>query len=598
MATMSEGVHLFISYCRRDAVIVTDVAKRLKDRGVDLYCDVLDDNMPGKRFLEVIELGLRRAGLVAVFIGPGGLGDIQRLEVNLAIILSAKRGLRVIPVLLPDVGPSPELELFLQCFSWIDLRKGVTQEEIQKLVRLCLPEVGPSGTLTPSTPKHRLASLLRGAQRRLVISGHTLDKFTRNTEVQEALLGLVRQGVSITILQLNPSSPYAAAHRAFHELESTSPADDQYEHTLNFLRGIFDDSPPSGRDVLDVSFTNYMPRFRTVIVDDSVYVYLYMYGSDVAESPDLCLAPSESAHEGVRQRILYSTLSHIYAPESIPFIRCGQIFPQWRDKHICTWSNWTAAERMRHKLTHDFYVNHAEVFDKRFGDQLEVEVRAHLDHTTGATLVLGCGSGKEVEYIASRRTGDDDVCGVDLSHTAIRLARRRSNPVRAEFFLCDFYDLDLEECLSTRLFDSVVANAAFVHLKQRDDIDSLLERVSRRLKPGGILFLRCLFKEQNGRDLLEEVHAPHTERWGWGRWFVYYSRTELVQRCERAGFRVDHRATEVIARRRNLKPRIALEKGFPHAEHSGVFWPCILARKRAAGSAVGNMDQGTRDDCR
>jgi SAM-dependent methyltransferase len=588
MAIVGDAAHLFISYSRRDFDTVSDIAHRLRRKGVNLFFDAAADDLTGKSFLDVIEQALRRAETVAVFVGPSGLGDIQALEVNLAVIHAAKRGLRVVPVLLPGVPRFPELKLFLQCFSWFDLRKGVKDEEIDRLARLCKPEAPSPRAFTDRAETDHLPSLLQRAQRRLIISGHTLARFTRDTEVQQALLSMLTRGVHITILQLNPDSPYADAHRPFHDLESTSTADDQYEHTLDFLSGVFNDSSHDRRQLLDVSFANYMPRFRTVIVDDEVYVYLYMYGSDVGEHPDLCLTGSDAGDDMVRQRILYSTLSSVHAPESIPFIRCGQLFSQWRAKHICKWSHWSAAERSHHKVTHEFYVNNAEVFHQRFGAQLEAEVRAHLDRTTGSTLVLGCGSGKEVEHIALQRPGEE-VIGVDFSHEAIQLARFRCRTLPAtQLLLSDFYDLDLDECLGSRVFDSVVANAAFVHLKRRDDIDDLLEKVAKRLRPGGVLFLRCLVKEANGRQLLDEDLPAHRDRWGSARWFVYYSRPDLVRRCEKAGFHVDHKATEFIANERKLQPKIALQKGFPHAEHGDVFWPCILARKRSPAVAPRN----------
>jgi hypothetical protein len=45
-----------------------------------------------------------------------------------------KRKLPVIPVLLPGADKEPELPLFLQAFTWVDLRDGVTEENLDRLV--------------------------------------------------------------------------------------------------------------------------------------------------------------------------------------------------------------------------------------------------------------------------------------------------------------------------------------------------------------------------------------------------------------------------------------------------------------------------------
>src|SRR5262249_51894474 len=45
-----------------------------------------------------------------------------------------ERGAFVIPVLLPGAPAKPELPLFLQAFTWVDLRGGLTREGIDRLV--------------------------------------------------------------------------------------------------------------------------------------------------------------------------------------------------------------------------------------------------------------------------------------------------------------------------------------------------------------------------------------------------------------------------------------------------------------------------------
>jgi hypothetical protein len=67
------------------------------------------------------------------------------------------------------------------------------------------------------------------------------------------------------------------------------------------------DAPQKER--LEVVFINYMPRFRTIVLDDDVHLYLYMFGVDVASTPDIVLEPSSRPEEDLlRQRILYSTI--------------------------------------------------------------------------------------------------------------------------------------------------------------------------------------------------------------------------------------------------------------------------------------------------
>ncbi len=45
-----------------------------------------------------------------------------------------QRGMAVIPVLLPGAAKKPRLPVFLSQFTWVDLRKGLTDEGLQRLI--------------------------------------------------------------------------------------------------------------------------------------------------------------------------------------------------------------------------------------------------------------------------------------------------------------------------------------------------------------------------------------------------------------------------------------------------------------------------------
>lgn len=563
---------LFISYSNRDAAWAQKINELLRNRGVRTYLDTFDDEIQGNQFLGVIDRNIETACAVAVLIGSSGLSPMQRLEVDKAIILSATKGLRVVPVFLPEAAQSANLELFLECFSWIDLRKGSLDEKIDRLARVCT--VSADGPLV--VPNHgadfSLCAVLKGVKQRLIIAGHTLGKFTVDEDIKSELISLPRQGKSITLVQLNPESPYAKAHQPFHKLESRSSADNQYKQSLKFFESLFGIVNEEAQQLIDVSFSSYMPRFRTIVVDDTAYIYLYMYGADVAKTPDFILQPSETADDIIRQRIIYSTLNVAHAPDSIPFIRSGQIFPHWKETHIAKWTEWEEEERDHHSLTHTFYNAEAEAFDLRYGDELEPYVIGHLGLTTGSTLVLGCGSGKEVEHLSKGRP-QDYILGVDSSHVAIKLARKKRKAGR--FMLGDFYDLDLPEFADPMYFQSVVANAAFVHLLKRDDLDAILKKIWQRMPEGGVLFLRCLYKEVERKAVNQEVdkYSP--------RWFVYYSPIELAERCRKAGFGIDIKATDQIVGSCGFNRQLARQKGVPHRSAPDTYWSCVLARKVA-----------------
>ena len=576
----------FVSYNSRDGLAAYEFVMALQRHGFTVWFDRIHLG-PGANFIDSLQVAISQATAVMVLIGPTGQGPWQSLEINAALFRAVEHKIALVPVLMPGAPSLPELPLFLKPFSYLDLRDGLTEEAVATL-RMSLPQAGPvkmGGTNCKS-----LAEIIHQATRHIIISGHTLDKFAKNLSAKAALMAAVARGVKLSVVQLNPGCRYAEAHTPFHELESKSTAGQQHANSLRFFDELLETLDADRQHLMEVVFTPYMPRFRAVIVDgDTVYLYLYMYGRDVESIPDLVLRSKGTPDDQLlRLRVINSTMKLLAAPENTAYIRSGMIFKNWRRSKASTWESWTTDERTHLRITHHFYVTYADSFHGRFGHFLEREVRAHLKMTSGRTLVLGCGSGKEVAYLWKRRKGSE-IFGVDFSPVAIELARNdpENAPVRNRFFIADFYDL---EDIFDGNFDTIVANAAFVHLYARNDIDVMLKSAWNRLNVGGRLFIRHLYKEIKGEPVASDVDVDRTGQWpDVARWFVYFSRTELAQRARNVGFVVLDDATREIAKDvvGGGKRRIdqIMDKGFDHTQFKGVFWPQILLEKQATSQA-------------
>jgi hypothetical protein len=68
-----------------------------------------------------------------VVVGDSGLGPWQDIEQRAFINEFAKRGCKVIPVLIGNPARPPELPLFLKQFMWLDLR-GDDGRQLAKLL--------------------------------------------------------------------------------------------------------------------------------------------------------------------------------------------------------------------------------------------------------------------------------------------------------------------------------------------------------------------------------------------------------------------------------------------------------------------------------
>lgn len=142
---------VFLSHNSRDKEAVERIARRLKQEAIEPWFDKWCLT-PGGDWQDELADGLRRSSSCAVFVGPGGIGDWERLEFKVATDRMAKeRDFRVFLVLLPGL-PDPfdvsSLPPFLCTRTWVDLRKGVADSRaFQRLIN-AVKGVAPG----PETP--------------------------------------------------------------------------------------------------------------------------------------------------------------------------------------------------------------------------------------------------------------------------------------------------------------------------------------------------------------------------------------------------------------------------------------------------------------
>jgi hypothetical protein len=123
---------VFLSHNSRDKPAVEEIATRLRDRGLRVWLDE-DELRPGFPWQEGLEEGVRASRSVAVFVGKDGMGAWQEPEMRAFLARARREEIPVIPVLLPGCPDSPQLSLFLEAMTWVDLRDGLTDEGLARL---------------------------------------------------------------------------------------------------------------------------------------------------------------------------------------------------------------------------------------------------------------------------------------------------------------------------------------------------------------------------------------------------------------------------------------------------------------------------------
>ncbi|MBK8026831.1 MAG: TIR domain-containing protein [Chloroflexi bacterium] len=142
---------IFISYSRRDSLVTEQIVRILREAGLFIWWD--RDITPGTSWQEAIQEELDFSQAQIVIVSPESMAsDYVRSEYQRFI----DQGKPIIPVLVAD---TPEMPSDLQAYTWVDVRKGITDSAIEQLrsalQRLLYPNTVRQGPTTEQKPEPR-----------------------------------------------------------------------------------------------------------------------------------------------------------------------------------------------------------------------------------------------------------------------------------------------------------------------------------------------------------------------------------------------------------------------------------------------------------
>jgi SAM-dependent methyltransferase len=164
--------------------------------------------------------------------------------------------------------------------------------------------------------------------------------------------------------------------------------------------------------------------------------------------------------------------------------------------------------------TLQFYRSNASAYAGREITSRQARLTAFLARLRpdATILELGCGAGGDTAEMLARGF---DVLPTDGSPEMADVASRRlGRPVGTLLF----HDLDAVEA-----YDGVWANACLLHVP-RGQLGSILQRIWRALKPGGVFYASFKTGEAEGRDTLDRYYNYPSPEWlrdtyaGAGNW--------------------------------------------------------------------------------
>ena len=113
---------VFLCYHSKDRDQVKAIGERLKESGILPWLDIWEIP-PGAQWQPELRKQLKSVKSAAVFVGPGGTGPWQSLEVQTILNDFAKRKRPIIPVILGGRRGKPRLPDFLNLWHVVDMRE-------------------------------------------------------------------------------------------------------------------------------------------------------------------------------------------------------------------------------------------------------------------------------------------------------------------------------------------------------------------------------------------------------------------------------------------------------------------------------------------
>ncbi|HEX7184439.1 MAG TPA: toll/interleukin-1 receptor domain-containing protein, partial [Thermoanaerobaculia bacterium] len=179
---MADDFDVFLSHNSKDKPAVRQIAGYLEECGLRPWLDE-DELRPGLPWQDGLQEAIRASKAAAVFLGPHDFGNWERPEIRALLQRMVDHKLPVIPVLLPGTPEKPDLGIYLEQNTWVDLRSGLVEKELERLVwgitdkkpekRKPLKRPGPPLHNLPFPP---LGDLLKGRDEELRRLQAALDK--------------------------------------------------------------------------------------------------------------------------------------------------------------------------------------------------------------------------------------------------------------------------------------------------------------------------------------------------------------------------------------------------------------------------------------
>ena len=133
----TKSFDVFLSHNSKDKPSVKRLGIALKERGISVWLDEWE-LAPGRTWLDALEQIITTCKSAVVCVGEDSIGPWEEPEMQALLrrFVNEKRFgnvVPIIPVLLPGAPLDVKLPIFLEAFTWVDLRGGLKRDKIDSL---------------------------------------------------------------------------------------------------------------------------------------------------------------------------------------------------------------------------------------------------------------------------------------------------------------------------------------------------------------------------------------------------------------------------------------------------------------------------------
>jgi hypothetical protein len=134
---MTDQFQVFLSHNSDDKPVVRKLGNALKKRGIAVWLDEWALR-PGVPWMDAIEDIITTCGSAAVCVGGYGIGPWEEPEMQALLRRFVKEKasgniLPVIPILLPGAPEEVKLPVFLEGYTWVDMRAGLRKKLLDRV---------------------------------------------------------------------------------------------------------------------------------------------------------------------------------------------------------------------------------------------------------------------------------------------------------------------------------------------------------------------------------------------------------------------------------------------------------------------------------